>query len=265
MGSHLPALTFNGVTIHDQGEMLSLTDLWRAAGSPDARRPTDWLALGSTIEFRAAVEVTFNAGISGIETKRGGTAPGTWGHWQIALAYAKYLDPQFHMQCNAVIRERMQAPRVALAESPPVAVAATFKGYFSIGRLIGLDRNQSALAANRATVAVAGVDALALMGATHLIAPQQEPILTSTDIGVRLGGLSGIAVNARLAERGLQEGRRDAKDRSYWVPTAAGEPYAVFLDTGKKHGDGTPVRQLKWLHSVIDLLRTERAVAEEPA
>lgn len=256
MGSNLPALTFNGVTVHDQGEMLSLTDLWRAASSPESRRPTDWLALGSTIEFRAAVEATFNAGISGIETKRGGSAPGTWAHWQIALAYAKYLDPQFHMQCNAVIRERMAAPRLAVADSPPPAVAATFRGYFAIGRLIGLDRNQSALAANRATVAVVGVDPLALMGATHLVAPQQEPILTPTDIGKELGGLSGIAVNNLLAERGLQEGRRDAKDRPYWTPTEAGQRYAVFLDTGKRHGDGTPVRQLKWAAGVIEPLRT---------
>ena len=25
---------------------------------------------------------------------------GTWGHWQIALAYAKYLDPHLHIQVN---------------------------------------------------------------------------------------------------------------------------------------------------------------------
>jgi hypothetical protein len=27
------------------------------------------------------------------------------------------------------------------------------------------------------------------------------------------------------------------------------------LDTGKKHGDGTPVKQIKWPASVIDRIR----------
>lgn len=53
------------------------------------------------------VEATLNAGKSGIETTRGGRAPGTWAHWQIALAYAKYLSPEFHIWCNTVVRDRM--------------------------------------------------------------------------------------------------------------------------------------------------------------
>ncbi len=111
------------------------------------------------------------------------------------------------------------------------------------------------MAANRATRTTTGVDPLALMGATHLLAPQQAPLLTPTDLGKELGGLSAIAVNTLLAERGFQEGRRDAKDRPYWVPTEAGERFAVFLDTGKKHSDGTPVRQLKWSADIVAALR----------
>ena len=29
------ALVYQGVTIRDRGEMLSLTDMWKAAGSPE--------------------------------------------------------------------------------------------------------------------------------------------------------------------------------------------------------------------------------------
>jgi hypothetical protein len=29
---------------------------------------------------------------------------GTFAHWQIALAYAKYLSPEFHIHCNNIIR-----------------------------------------------------------------------------------------------------------------------------------------------------------------
>ena len=38
------------------------------------------------------------------------------------------------------------------------------------------------------------------------------------------------------------------------VPTQKGKPYAVFIDTGKKHSDGTPVTQLKWLNTILENL-----------
>ena len=115
-------LVYNGTLIHERHEMLSLTDMWRAARSPDAKRPSDWLALSSTGEFRSAVEATLDAGKSGIQTSKGGRGVGgsTFGHWQIALAYAKYLSPEFHMWCNEVVRQRMEG-QPALALPPDVA------------------------------------------------------------------------------------------------------------------------------------------------
>jgi len=78
--------------------MLSLTDMWKAHSAPENRRPNDWLALSSTVEFRSAVEATLVAGKSGIQTSRGGRGIGgvTFAHWQIGLAYAKYLSPDFN-------------------------------------------------------------------------------------------------------------------------------------------------------------------------
>ena len=52
-----------------------------------------------------------------------GRSGATFAHWQIALAYAKYLSPEFHMWCNEVVREKMEgAPRrdmVTLNELAP--------------------------------------------------------------------------------------------------------------------------------------------------
>jgi hypothetical protein len=106
-----PMLMFNGAVIHDRSDTLSLTDMWRAAGSADPKRPSDWLALTSTKDFIEVVVGTLDAGNSGIQTKKGGRGIGgvTFAHWQIALAYAKYLSPEFHMWCNTVVRERMEA------------------------------------------------------------------------------------------------------------------------------------------------------------
>jgi hypothetical protein len=39
-------LTIKGVKIRAREEMLCLTDLWRAAGSPDKKQPYEWARYG---------------------------------------------------------------------------------------------------------------------------------------------------------------------------------------------------------------------------
>ncbi|WP_394077672.1 KilA-N domain-containing protein [Xanthobacter albus] len=125
----VPALVFNGVEIRDRNEMLNLTGAWKAAGSPSGRAPNDWRALSSTVEFADHVAQFLNAGKSGNElfhVKRGGRKPATWAHWQLGIAYAKYLSPEFHMQCNVVIRERLEGKASTISMpnfSDPAAAA----------------------------------------------------------------------------------------------------------------------------------------------
>lgn len=103
-------LIYKGVLIHQWDEKLSLTDMWRAAGSDDVRRPSNWLASADAKNFIEALMV-LNAGISGIndlvQTERGKLG-GTRAHWQIGLAYAKYVSPDFHLWCNTVVRAVME-------------------------------------------------------------------------------------------------------------------------------------------------------------
>jgi hypothetical protein len=85
--------------------------MWRASGALENKRPTDWLAAPSAREFVEFIGENVNAEKSGIEivrTIRGGTNPGTWAHWQVAMAYAKYLSPSFHAWSNDVVRAHMQ-------------------------------------------------------------------------------------------------------------------------------------------------------------
>ena len=112
------ALVYNGEVIRDRNEMLSLTDMWKAQGGDPARQPANWLA---SADARRFIEVLSelnprNSGIDLVKTVRGGKSPGTWAHWQIALAYAKYLSPEFHMWCNSVVRERMEGKIAATAQ-----------------------------------------------------------------------------------------------------------------------------------------------------
>lgn len=102
-------LIFNSTPIRDRDDMLCLTDMWKAAGSPSGRAPNDWRVLPHVVEF--VEHVAPIAGKSGNElfrVVRGGRAPGTWAHWQIGLAYAKYLSPEFHAWANSVVKRHME-------------------------------------------------------------------------------------------------------------------------------------------------------------
>ena len=104
---HHSVLIYNETEIRAVGERLNLTDMWKAAGSPSGRAPGDWIVLESTKEFVSHVELI--AGISGnlVVTKTGRNGR-TEAHWQIGIAYAKYLSPEFHMWANQVVRNVME-------------------------------------------------------------------------------------------------------------------------------------------------------------
>lgn len=130
-----------------------------------------------------------------------------------------------------------------------------FKQHLAIAKLVGLTGNQAVLAANKATVAAVGFDVLAAMGVTHLAAPQNEALLTPTDIGNRIGGMSAREVNMALIEHGYQAAFRDAHGAMYYEPTEKGVAAGgTMMDTGKRHGNGTPIRQLKWSSRIVDML-----------
>ena len=104
----------------------------------------------------------------------------------------------------------------------------------------GITGNQLTLALDKVYKANTGESLLAQTG-VELVAPQPKQLLTPTQLG-QSKGLSGIKVNKRLAELGYQ-----IKTEAGWEPTELGlTKGAVMQDTGKKHGNGTPVRQLKW-------------------
>ncbi len=130
-----------------------------------------------------------------------------------------------------------------------------FRMGLSVAKMLGLTGNQAALSANGLALRTTGVDVLAAMGQKRLVAPQQEALLTATDIGRELGGKSAISVNSMLEAFGFQVGGRDHKHRTYWEPTALGlRAGAVMLDVERANKSGNS-RQLRWASSIIDVLR----------
>ena len=104
----------------------------------------------------------------------------------------------------------------------------------------GIEGNQLTLALDKVVKNETGKSALALAG-VQLVAPTQARLLTPTEIGRPLG-LSAVAVNKKLEAMGYQ-----VRTNNGWDLTASGKQAGgVYLDVGKKHNNGTPIRQLKW-------------------
>jgi hypothetical protein len=84
---------------------LNLTDIWRMAGSPGAKRTSHWRELPTTDEYLDAVAQ--NVGKSYVKGKndaksviysKTGKGGGTFGQILVAIAYAEYLNPDLAIE-----------------------------------------------------------------------------------------------------------------------------------------------------------------------
>ena len=131
--ANVPALIYEGEIINARVEMLSLTDMWRAAKATDQQSPAKWQALPSSIEFIDHVGLI--VGKSDIMTSKRGKGGSTFAHWQVALAYAKYLSPAFHMWCNTVVRERMEGRSIS-TDAIPAEILEMIRRTDGISRML---------------------------------------------------------------------------------------------------------------------------------
>ncbi len=270
-------LVYGGEIIHERDETLSLTDMWTAArrkhvedGGDAAdfenRRPANWSRKEGS-EFIASLQRRLNVSRGHIYQGERGAGGSTFAHWQVGLAYAKYLSADFHMWCNTVVKAHMEGQAgptpdvVPLVTSNIRSVVADFKALFSLAKLVGLDKNQCALRANRATFEEHGVDLLGKLGQPLLEAPHQEALLRVTDVGREIGGLSARATNVALTTHGFQTCRHDAKGDIYYEPTDFGRSHSRMMDVDIDQ-PGASKQQLRWLTSVIEPLKA--IIAERP-
>lgn len=98
-------------------ELVNLTKAWKAASGEFHKKPSKWLSKKSTKQFIETVEEKLKGSKVTPLKMLSGRYGGTFAHWQIFLAYAKYLSPEFHMWANDVIKariEEMKDPGLAL-------------------------------------------------------------------------------------------------------------------------------------------------------
>jgi len=90
------------------GEMVNINQLHVASGKKRTQSPSFWLKQDGTLQLTESIGKKYNATQDCIiETKRG-KGGYTMVHWQLALAYAKYLSPEIHLQVNQVFKERAE-------------------------------------------------------------------------------------------------------------------------------------------------------------
>lgn len=167
---------------------------------------------------------------------------------QIALTH--HLDDEISKEVSVTVNTKV-ATKV-IKEKSVSFLSREFKGALAIARLMGFEGNQAMLSANQGMRSFHGVDMHKRFGLT-LVAPSKEPLLTATELGLKMG-MSAIKVNLLLEGKGYVQSYVTTKGAKAWALTEAGMPFAELLDTGKRHGNGTPVQQIKWYGNVVEFL-----------
>lgn len=121
-----------------------------------------------------------------------------------------------------------------------------FRVWHEFAELCGLRDNAALISADNTVYRLRGISMLKT-AQIELKNPEQERILTPTQLANHLGLAGPKEMNLSLACRGFQ-----IKEWGHWTPTDKGKKYAVLLDTGKRHSNGTMIQQLKWKETVLN-------------
>ena len=105
-------LNYRGQKINVRNDLICLTDFWKAVDRPKNKSAPQWLKLPQTTNFIMKLQAKLGASLTVIERC---DDKGTFAHWQIALAYAKYLSTDLEMHMNEVYM-RFQTGDITLAD-----------------------------------------------------------------------------------------------------------------------------------------------------
>ena len=118
-----------------------------------------------------------------------------------------------------------------------------------LAQIFGLSGNQALLSAAKATEALTGHNPVKLLG-VELEADRKEKTYTVTELGREFfDGMSAQKLNRRFEAAKLQN-----RVAGQWELTEKGKGHAEILDTDKKRSNGTPVKQIKWFKTVVEVV-----------
>lgn len=95
----------NEIHIPPVDGMFSLTEMWVAVGRPERKRPVDWMATQSAIEYIEDTSEKLKVAKNHLFRVTKGRKGATWAIWELAGAYAEYLDHALHREILNVYRK----------------------------------------------------------------------------------------------------------------------------------------------------------------
>lgn len=127
--------------------------------------------------------------------------------------------------------------------------------YNEAALLFGLSKNAALIAADNAVAKRYAISFKDELGITLQAEDNEVPLLVSS-IAEILGIAGGVVKRGKVVNDTLVAlGFQTKLSNGDWLPLEAGAPYAFVSQTGKKHKDGTPVTQVKWKRSVVEIIR----------
>lgn len=122
-------------------------------------------------------------------------------------------------------------------------------------KTFGIVGNAAVISTDNYCRNLCGRSLLAALDATHLLADPRGRTYTPTELGkMCTPPLSAIKLNFELERAGLQK-----RDMGEWMPTDKATHLCEWLDTGKRHSSGAPVKQLRWFKQVLGHLPSHAA------
>jgi phage regulator Rha-like protein len=159
---------------------------------------------------------------------------------------ARIIDRWIELESQAALPPPATKPKASIREERELQALA--RDTMRTLKVFGITGNAAVLSTDNYCRTIAGRSLLEPLGATHLLADQRGMTYTPTELGKMCDPpLSAIKLNLALESAGLQK-----RDMGQWMPSDKAATLCEWLDTGKRHGDGTPVKQLKWFKAVLE-------------
>lgn len=245
----------------DENNRVRLNDIHKAIGGAESKSPKEWMKRESTKEYIAHLNRADSPSLA-VEVLEGRNG-GTWAVEKACLDYAAWVSPQAKdLVYDGFLAYHKGETKPEAAPLIPNNPLDYVPSAMRAAEAFGFKGNHAIISANKAVKSLTSVDVLEAMGETQLIAENKKQTVTPTDIAETIG-VGSRAINPALIDMGLQTSFRDHKDRIKYELTEKGSPFGEMSDTGKKDGNGAPVKQLKWFTDVIPMVKKHFEEKEE--
>ena len=106
-----PVLSRNNVSIEfTKDKPISLTQLWKMAGSPESQTPNKWKILPSTKRLVKQIQGSVEGRKSSVIESSRGKGSETKAHYKLAIEYAAYLDVEFKSWMLGIVGDYIESP-----------------------------------------------------------------------------------------------------------------------------------------------------------